>query len=108
MARRAAEHREVVRRGVALRARDVVPAGHRESRVAERALLPRGVGRLVARLAGRREAGRRVIGIARAVVVGQVAADAVARRAPVDVVDVAGRARLRRVDADQREDRRCG
>ena len=55
-------------------------------------------------LARRREAGRRVIGIRRALVVGQVAADAVARRALVDVVVVARRARLRGVDADQRED----
>ena len=43
-------------------------------------------------------------GLLRAVVVGTVAADAVARRALVDVVLVAGRARLGRVPADEREE----
>ncbi len=71
--------------------------------VIERRLVPVGVGGPVAVVAGGREAGGRVLGVRRRVVLGLVAAEAVARRTRVDVVPVAGGAGLSGVDADERE-----
>ncbi len=68
------------------------------------AVAPGGVGRAMARLAGGGEPRRHVRRGGRAVVVGLVAADALARGALVDVVLVAGGAGGRRVGTDQLED----
>ncbi len=75
------------------------------ARVVEPAALEARVGRSVARLAGRRDSRRRVVRAGGPLVVRQVAADAVARGALVDAVLVAARARLRRMQADEREGR---
>ena len=58
------------------------------------------------RIARGREAGSNMVGGLRPGVLGPVTAHAIARRAPVDVVLVARRAGLRRVDPDQLKDRR--
>ncbi len=71
---------------------------------ARAAVAPGGVGRAMARLAGGGEAGLDMVRGGRAVVVGLMAADAVARRALVDVVLVTGGAGGRRVGTDQLED----
>ena len=60
----------------------------------------------MARVAGRREARRRVGRVDGLLIVGLMAGVAVARSALEDVVAVAGRAGLRRVDAREREGRR--
>src|SRR5512143_2662307 len=57
------------------------------------------------RLAGRRESGGDVIGVPGALIVGPVAAVAVAGRAGVDVVLVAGAAGQRRMHPLEREER---
>ena len=61
------------------------------------------IGGAVAAFARAREAGGHVVRVLRAVVVGLMAADTVPRRAFVDVVLVTRRARLRRVQAHERE-----
>ena len=73
--------------------------------VEPRAARPAGSAFAVARLARGREAGRRVVRPGGALVVGLVAADAVARRARVDAVPVARVAGLGRVHAEERERR---
>ena len=56
-------------RGVALRARHVVPSGERDPGVREAALVPRRIGREVTRLTRGRETRLRVIRIGRGVVI---------------------------------------
>ena len=82
----------------------VAARGDREPRVDEPALAPRGVARLVAAVARRREARGGVVRVRRAVVVGLVTAHAGGRRPLEDVVLVAHGAGDRGVHADQREE----
>jgi hypothetical protein len=67
--------------------------------VIERPLIERAVRRLMARLARRRESSRNVIGIPGRFIIGPVATVAVPRRTRIDVVLMAGRARLRGMDS---------
>jgi len=91
--------------GVAVRAREGgVPAHQRErAGVIEGGTRPLRIRRPVARVARRRETGRRMRRVPRRVVQRLMAADAVARRPFVDTVDVAVRAREGGVPAHQRE-----
>jgi len=101
VARRAPEH--VV--DVAVRAREgrVLAHQHKHVAVVEARAWPLRIRRPVAGLTRRPKPGRRVRRVLRRVVRRQMAADAIARRAPEHVVDVAVRARQGRVLAHQRK-----